>query len=316
MLLVSGLSAQNIITVSPIPLQGDYTDLQTAINDASSGDTIYCYPGVYGTINIDKKVILIASGYRFNENPSLNISTFTTDTWAQTINFNTGSDFSVIKGFRGDVLNIISANSIVISGYHNTSDVLIDHSVNTTIRKSFFSGSEDQFRIQGESAVMLSNCLISRSSSSPILTVTASSSADIWHCVFLQDVALNNSTIRNSVFLDGGQGTGTNNSYLYNVFTSSSTGFGPTNTTGVSSSSIFVGIPSSNGYSFDGRYQLQPGSPAAGAGEGGVDCGVFAGSLPYKLSGIPDIPLIYELNVPQNATGGSMDVNIKVRAEN
>ena len=79
---------------------------------------------------------------------------------------------------------------------------------------------------------------------------------------------------------------------------------------------MFVGWPSANGYSFDSRFQLAPGSPAIGAGNDGLDCGVFSGDFPYKLSGIPDIPLTYELNVPENATGGSMDVNIKVRAEN
>jgi len=67
--------------------------------------------------------------------------------------------------------------------------------------------------------------------------------------------------------------------------------------------------------------KLAPGSPAIGAGVPNgatpVDCGAFGGPNPYKLSGIPAIPAIYELQVPTLInTGTDMQINVKSRSNN
>ena len=61
---------------------------------------------------------------------------------------------------------------------------------------------------------------------------------------------------------------------------------------------ICKGYPTQGALTFDNRYELKAGSPAIGAGVGGIDCGAFGGETPYKLSGIPFVPLIYQVNAP------------------
>jgi hypothetical protein len=65
--------------------------------------------------------------------------------------------------------------------------------------------------------------------------------------------------------------------------------------------------------SIDGRYRLATGSPAIGAGVGGVDCGAFGGSTPYRLSGIPAVPVITNMNATgagNNTTPLNVIINV------
>ena len=69
--------------------------------------------------------------------------------------------------------------------------------------------------------------------------------------------------------------------------------------------------------STDGKWKLKAGSPGIGAGFGGTDCGIFGGSEPYVLSGIPPIPTIYSLTAPavgEKNTG--LPIQIKVKSNN
>ena len=85
---------------------------------------------------------------------------------------------------------------------------------------------------------------------------------------------------------------------------------------GVDMTTVFID-DTNPAYSDDGQYILKSDSPAKGAGVGGTDCGMFGGSSPYKLSGIPGIPNIYELNVPENGyTNDGINVEIKVKSNN
>jgi hypothetical protein len=65
----------------------------------------------------------------------------------------------------------------------------------------------------------------------------------------------------------------------------------------------------------DSYYQLSANSPAKTAGAGGTPIGAFAGTLPYKLSGIPPIPTIYNVSIPSGiATGNSVQVTFSSRS--
>jgi hypothetical protein len=68
----------------------------------------------------------------------------------------------------------------------------------------------------------------------------------------------------------------------------------------------------------DNGYLLAPGSPAAGAGISGGDCGAFGngtGGDPYILSGMPEIPAIFDATVTPIGTS-SLPVNIKASSHN
>jgi hypothetical protein len=80
---------------------------------------------------------------------------------------------------------------------------------------------------------------------------------------------------------------------------------------------VFADYNNALGLSTDGKWELRAGSPALVAGSAGVDCGAFGGPVPYILSGIPDLPHIYEADVPATATTDSgLPVTIKVMSGN
>ncbi|MBQ3238066.1 MAG: hypothetical protein IJA98_03205 [Bacteroidaceae bacterium] len=80
-------------------------------------------------------------------------------------------------------------------------------------------------------------------------------------------------------------------------------------------STIFL----NNGAAGGAAYQLCEGSPAIGAGEGGIDCGPYAkGSLyPFVTYGMPKhIPYFTEAAVPAQPTDGKVKVSLKIVNQN
>ncbi len=65
----------------------------------------------------------------------------------------------------------------------------------------------------------------------------------------------------------------------------------------------------------DGQFQIEASGPADETGENDADIGMFGGSEPYVLSGIPPIPTITEVIVPAfgSITGG-LDIEVKGQA--
>jgi hypothetical protein len=58
---------------------------------------------------------------------------------------------------------------------------------------------------------------------------------------------------------------------------------------------------------------LSENSPAKGAGSNGTDIGPFGGPDPYRLSGLPNLPNIYELSSGGLVTGDELPVQIKIK---
>ncbi|WP_304233418.1 hypothetical protein [Jiulongibacter sediminis] len=95
----------------------------------------------------------------------------------------------------------------------------------------------------------------------------------------------------------------------------------------VTTERIFAGYPTIiNGMNnADARILLDPTGPAVGFGRSypysgsdpTTDAGVFGGSLPYVLSGIPVGPQVYEMVVPPlAATNSTITVKVKARSNN
>ena len=121
----------------------------------------------------------------------------------------------------------------------------------------------------------------------------------------------------NAGYYQGQLGNVSNNVGVSQVPASQTATAAPNYIGGINLDSVFVDFNGTNGYSIDGRYQLSPNSQARGAGLNGTDCGPFGGDNPYQLSGISDIPFVWQLNVPQQASqGNGVDVGIKVKATN
>ena len=78
---------------------------------------------------------------------------------------------------------------------------------------------------------------------------------------------------------------------------------------------VFADFDGSLDLSTDGKWELKAGSPAIEAGISDADCGAFGGPAPYILSGVPNLPHIYQADVPASATSESgLQVTIKVKS--
>jgi len=135
--------------------------------------------------------------------------------------------------------------------------------------------------------------------------------------ILLSNIFVYNSNIQNNIvaYSYGGIADNTGNNISYNLMAIAGTNSNH-NQFSVDMTTVFVdfnGVHSSP----DGKWQLAEGSLAKGAGSSGVDCGIFGGSTPYVLSGIPDLPHIYEADIPATAnTGSSFEISIKVKSGN
>ena len=93
----------------------------------------------------------------------------------------------------------------------------------------------------------------------------------------------------------------TGNTITYNMMASDGTDANG-NQYNIDMDLVFADFDGALELSTDGKWELKAGSPAIGAGSGGIDCGAYGGPAPYILSGIPMLPHIYEADVPASAT--------------
>lgn len=335
------LSAQKTIQVSNDPGLGilaDETSLQMAIDNASPGDTLLVYPSGrnYGRINIDKPLHIIGFGFRTDtaQQPSLGIESQAFDTNVFGVNVTQGGQNGSIQSLRviertaisdannyhilrcdlqtltvsnasnfelrGNFIGSVLINTSVKCTSHfnsrtNSYNAILSNVQNVIIENNIFSGEDF--------GITVNDCDFTRN----LLVDGASSNVVIRQNVFRDYVSANNSDVYNNILTEIGNVEG-NNSTIDNNFICDQDGT-------PNCDEVFVGYPTGD-YSFDSRYQLLPTSPARGTGRNGEDCGVFGGASPYQLSGVSRRPLIYQLDVPGNAQGESMIINIRVRSNN
>jgi|AntRauTorckE5430_2_1112549.scaffolds.fasta_scaffold18729_1 hypothetical protein len=318
--------AQNIITVdnSTAAADSDYTSIDSAIANANIDDIIMVYgsPISYGTVTVNKRVKIIGVGYYLTENP--NTQTTGSEAVIQNIYFQAGASGASLIGMYLSSTTSIQEDNIFLqrcrlnSVYiYNRNGIIIDQCISGPIRN--------------ESGGSTTGLTVSNSSISAIYSASNTSTNIV------------SGTFLNNIFTHVGTSLPKNSIYKNNIFTYSSSAYytvretggnifsnniwvqsqGPKNLNngnsgvntgnlfGASAAALFLGA---TGNSTDGQYQLKASSPALGAGQGGVDCGIFGGTTPYVLSGIPPIPTIYELNAATSATtSGGLQVEIKLK---
>lgn len=135
---------------------------------------------------------------------------------------------------------------------------------------------------------------------------------------------VDNSLIRNNIFFRNEDKKNIilygcdNNSFYNNVLSADETFTAGTNNICLNTGDIGQ-VVVNDGAAGGAWAQLKEGSPAIGAGEGGVDCGPFAeGSLyPFVVCGMPkDIPYFKEVSVPSQPTDGKVRVSLKIVNQN
>ena len=155
-----------------------------------------------------------------------------------------------------------------------------------------------------------SNILVINNYFAGYVSIGANFSGIFANNIFAYPTTIYNSTLVNNIALHSVSLT--NCLSTYNIGNSTQFGNQNGNQQNVAQSSLFVGL---SGNSTDGQWQLKPGSPAIGAGEGGTDIGIFGGEMPYKISGLPPIPAIYSLD-SQSLPSNTLNVTLKAKSHN
>jgi hypothetical protein len=314
-------------------VDADFTTFQAAHDAAAAGDTIYVEgngnEAHYGNITISKKLIIIGPGYFLNENDS----TYANPIFARFLSIYiqptaAGTEIYGLYIYTADAntnhLRIRASNVVIARNsfyLHSYNSILIDANVeNVSITQNYV------YQIMIPYNIIANNILISNNFISNIIDLNNLSSAIISNNViraYLTHVFY--SQIKNNIFyqahtMDVLCVGNTGNFVAYNLLAGglvSGGTYGPGNVGNVDMSTVFVGYPTQGSYSTDGLWQLKADGPAIGAGEGGIDCGMFGGPLPYVLSGLPAIPRIYEAIVPSaGSTTSGLPVIIKAKSQN
>lgn len=307
----------------------DFTTAQLAHNNqyVMSGDTLYFEPssGSYGDLALTKKLIIIGNGYWPEQNPETQANINFSELGKVT--FNPGSQGSIIQGCRifyvifntSEILiqrNYIyntSSSSSILFNTNDISDIIIRNNFILNTNSTYQGSSVISCSKTGVNNIIISNNYIASqdlSSNHNCLYLASGFTGVVENNVIyglntVYNSQFNNNILREGTFLPS------NTTYYNNIGNSTQFGTVNGNKSNVSMLNVFVGVGST-----DGQWQLKAGSPAIGAGVGGIDCGMFGGDFPYVLSGIPAIPSVYEFSHDMDYDNQIIEVEISVKSHN
>jgi hypothetical protein len=327
----------------------DYVKLQDAINNAEEGDSIYIVgsPNIYdrndrGTaieIRLNKQVTLIGPGYFLGENEQTQVKNQTAKVYR--INIGEGADGAVLTGLD---ININSNSYVNINAerfdgsrgsegpsniklFRNSMELIyVVNARNTLITQNYFGSQNYPIYLyaNASSSVITNNIIITSNTISIYgrdnveLVNTVISNNTLSHRIY----TVNGATIQNNIFISGGFYDSDNNNVKNNLFTTTQDAVVEERSTGNSFSNNIFSAVQANIFvvpdpSVDNQYQLASDSPATGQGIEGENLGAFGGLSPYKLSGLPAIPSIYDLTTSGvGSPAAGMPVQVKVKSHN
>lgn len=288
----------------------DFSTPQLAHDAATTGDTVEIYPnpGTNG-VNCTKRLVWLGAGYFIDGTGNQGLQNFQLASSLAFFNLAAGTDATVVSG-----LNI---SSISISGV--ISNLLVKRCSITSIINFAANTSGVSLlqniiaQITSTAGVVVSNINISNNIITSLASFTsgAGSSGLLSNNVFTgNSFSLGTFIVQNNIMVTSAAFTCNSCTLLNNIGAGTQFPVGNGNQQSVNMANVFVGTGTT-----DAKWKLKVGSPAIGAGQAGVDCGAFGGPDPYVLSGVPQIPSIYQLVAPGGTTvsGATMNVSISTR---
>lgn len=302
----------------------DFANANAAVAAAAPGDTLHIEASAidYGALTLNKKLVVRGTGFFLNETaPNPNTQYNKNNAFFNQITMEAGSKGSIVEGlafnnaYLRDSLITFQRNWVNTFYLSTIRDISGD-----TLRHNFFNGgiylSSGSYKTKG---LFVYNNIINGA-----ISINAALVANADGFVINNTFLSNNSFIssnfiyQNNIFNSSNFGTYRDaNTFLNNVSVDNNLPPGNGNITGATFNNLYVGGSTGTGYSSDARYQLKTGSPAIGAGQLNgvpVDCGAFGGPAPYVLSGMPQMPSIYEIAMPTNINAGTSAITITVSA--
>ncbi len=294
----------------------NFTNLDTAQYRAVNGDTLLISgsPNSYGSFNITKQLKLFGPGYLFAENQIASPTGYS----AILGNIQILVSNVTLMGLSFGGITISSGNAVqlqnnIISRCRISSNVTITNSSNIQFTRNLCSGSLyiNQSQIPSNIKV-IGNYFgggIQEAASD-----TSNNSIEIANNIFAGTSRLYQEQLKNCIFTNTAASiiTGTNPDFRNNICTGSQLPATNGNQLNVNMNDVFILTGSE-----DGKFLLKQASPAIGAGLGGVDIGMYGGTDPYVISGLPPIPFIYQMNIiPSGTSESGIPVTVKIRAIN
>jgi hypothetical protein len=291
----------------------DFTTVQSAHDNPSvnPGDTFHIEPSItlYGALTMTKRLTIISIGNFLTATPTAQYSPVTGTISSISIN-NVSASNSVFHCNVSSTVSISNANNMRIERSRLAGALIFNQSSSNIVMNSYLYYVD----FANSNSNVFTNNIVSY-----YLDVNASASATIVHNVFFAETAalsrpMNNSTFQNNILNKLGGFVFTNCIVENNLAANATLPAGNGNQNTVTMANVFVN-PNGN---TDVAFQLQNANPnpAKNAGVGGVDCGAFGGSSPFKLAVQPAVPAIYKLTAPAAPTGNTMNVVFSTRSNN
>lgn len=337
--MVSTNFAQGIYSVNNnIGISADFANLQSAIDSVPANSILLVHGSSisHGNITVGKPLSIIGTGYFLGSNQAPYTQANLGTAKVEKLTLSSGSTGTLISGLTinnnlaiESTSNVtISRNLIKVGGRYifitNSSNVLFTQNystsliavsdASTTISNNIFVSDYQSnsrmvpFDFSSSNATISNNIFDRLNNDAPLLNLKNGSTVNFSNNIHISH-GRDNTSIICGTCPGGGSIVATNN-------VSSDSSFANTNNSIFSQGieTIFPQYNSSNS-SLDSKYILTNGSPAIGAGTGNIDAGIFAGNNSYVLSGIPFIPNIYGLEVPNiGTTGNGLKIRIKAQA--
>lgn len=318
-LVCNSLSAQNLHRVNNnTDFDADFTTLQAAVTAASDNDTIYLEGSAtdYDGATIDKPLTIVGPGYFLSENPETQAIN-TSASIDSEIAFTSGSEGSTIMGCYFKFANLtISVSDITVIRNHLYQVEFTGTSNNIVVAQNYLYANINAGTGNITNTVISNNitrgAIYAQSTSGPLIV----SNNVFWTTNWAFPIDCHNASIQNNIicYEFSTINLNTGNTISYNILAEDGTDANG-NQYNVDMDLVFADFDGNLQLSTDGKWELAAGSPALAGGSGGVNCGAFGGSTPYILSGVPNLPHIYEADVPASATSESgLQVSIKVKS--
>jgi len=319
--------AQSVITVdNSVGSSAQYSDLQTAIDNASSGDIIYVHPTEItygGFITIDKSLTLIGYSHSDPEKKTtvysidiegdlsnVTIKGFHFTSYLQVSNNTVGLQNLVLENNRFDGITYFggtNTNNLIIRG--NVIDrigsgtTVYNKYTNAIITNNIITGRvyvDNHESVQIENNIFLTN---SSGSARPINVGNDSGDLVVQDCILYKDSGSN--------FEPNSDGVVYENCLSYNPTTTVTALAGSNNIN--DQDPLFV-LNDNSFFNFEDDFNLQVGSPALGTGVNGDDIGLFGGNgFMFNNSGFSTgIPIVNITAITsQVAPGGNVELTIE-----
>lgn len=313
-----------------------FNNLQLAINDSTvmAGDTIHLeasnsaylgFGGFQNTILVNKELVILGPGYFLSLNSGLQKNTLSAT--IERLEFLAGSENSVLKGVRifetGGTMDLsIKTGNITVESCYIGGDFVLFNPIdafNIFIRKCYIVGRV--MKVNG--ATNISNLMITNSFIGGTILLDDPSntySGEISNCVIIAggggdaiDIRSDIQSFHNNIVGGGPGGTpvtlinqnNNGNNIHDNIFINVLPNF-PTGPNNILLSAPYVFVP---GGSTDSLLNVNPIGLCpecyTGFPSGTETLGIFGGADPYRLSGIPNIPSIYQLQSTLNVIQGA-----------